>query len=157
MQSAGYVSLFDNDQLANVDGLAGVSSLRQLHVRNNDGLVSLAGLENISSVEALTIWNNNALGSLDFPANLDSVGYVYIRDNDHLSDAENWIKKAVEADSRNDMMWNLGADYALYSQLCRKKHNRTKAKENLRKAIEIMKECGADGWVEKYEKEMAQL
>jgi len=25
------------------------------------------------------------------------------------------------------------------------------------KAIEIFKECGADGWVEKYEKELASL
>jgi hypothetical protein len=33
----------------------------------------------------------------------------------------------------------------------------TKAKENLNKAIEIMEECGADGWVEKYEKELAKL
>ena len=29
------------------------------------------------------------------------------------------------------------------------------AKENLNKAIEIYKECGADGWVEKAEKELA--
>ncbi len=28
---------------------------------------------------------------------------------------------------------------------------------NLGKAIEILKECGADGWVEKYEKELALL
>jgi len=31
------------------------------------------------------------------------------------------------------------------------------AKENLNKAIEILKECGADGWVEKYEKELAAI
>ena len=34
---------------------------------------------------------------------------------------------------------------------------KTKAKENLNKAIEILKECGADGWVEKYEKELSDL
>jgi hypothetical protein len=28
-----------------------------------------------------------------------------------------------------------------------------KSEKNLIKAIEICKECGADGWVEKYEKE----
>jgi hypothetical protein len=28
------------------------------------------------------------------------------------------------------------------------------AKENLGRAIEIFKECGASGWVEKYEKEL---
>jgi hypothetical protein len=35
--------------------------------------------------------------------------------------------------------------------------DRQKAKENMNKAIEILKECGADGWVEKYEKELAAL
>ena len=32
-----------------------------------------------------------------------------------------------------------------------------KAKENLNKAIEIFTECGADGWVDKYEKELATI
>ena len=31
------------------------------------------------------------------------------------------------------------------------------AVEKLGKAIDIFKECGADGWVEKYEKEIAEL
>jgi hypothetical protein len=33
----------------------------------------------------------------------------------------------------------------------------SKAKENQNKAIEIFKECGADGWVEKYKKDLAAL
>jgi len=37
------------------------------------------------------------------------------------------------------------------------KRDGLKAQENLGKAIEILKECGADGWVEKYEKELATL
>jgi hypothetical protein len=36
-----------------------------------------------------------------------------------------------------------------------KKRDKSKAKENLNKAIEIFKECGAEGWVKKYEEEMA--
>ncbi len=32
-----------------------------------------------------------------------------------------------------------------------------KARENLGKAIEILEGCGADGWVEKYEKELALI
>jgi hypothetical protein len=31
------------------------------------------------------------------------------------------------------------------------------ARENLARAIEILSECRADGWVEKYEKELAAL
>jgi hypothetical protein len=44
---------------------------------------------------------------------------------------------------------------------CPESHKRkgepSRAKETLNKAIEIFKECGADGWVERYEKELAEL
>jgi hypothetical protein len=44
---------------------------------------------------------------------------------------------------------------------CTESHKRkaepSKAKENLNKAIEIFKECGADGWMGKYEKGLAKL
>jgi tetratricopeptide (TPR) repeat protein len=76
-------------------------------------------------------------------------------DDQHLSEAENWIQKAIESDQRNRMMFNLGKDYALYADLFKRKGDRLKAQENLGKAIEILKECGADGWVEKYEKVLA--
>ena len=54
-------------------------------------------------------------------------------------------------------MVELGMNYAFYAELFKRKGDQSKAKENLNKAIEIMKECGADGWVEKYEKELAAL
>jgi class 3 adenylate cyclase/tetratricopeptide (TPR) repeat protein len=75
-------------------------------------------------------------------------------DNQHLSEAELWIQNAIEADQRNRMMFHLGKDYVLYADLFKRKGDRPKARENLGKAIEIFKECGADGWVEKYEKEL---
>jgi len=37
------------------------------------------------------------------------------------------------------------------------KGDSSRAEENLNKAIETFKECGADGWVTKYEKEQASL
>jgi class 3 adenylate cyclase/tetratricopeptide (TPR) repeat protein len=81
---------------------------------------------------------------------------LYI-DDQHLFDSEAWIKKAIKADKKNDMMLHLGKNYALYAYLLNRKDDRSKAKENLCKAIEIFKECGADGWVDKYEKELVQL
>jgi tetratricopeptide (TPR) repeat protein len=78
-------------------------------------------------------------------------------DDQHLSEAEHWIQKAIESDQRNRMMFHLSKDYALYAELFKRKGDRLKAQENLGKAIEIFKECGADGWVEKYEKELATL
>ncbi|MFC1829887.1 adenylate/guanylate cyclase domain-containing protein [Thermodesulfobacteriota bacterium] len=78
-------------------------------------------------------------------------------DNQHLPEAEDWIIKAIDIDKRNGMMFYLGRDYALYAELLERKGETLKAKENLNKAIEILKECGADGWVGKYEMELASL
>jgi tetratricopeptide (TPR) repeat protein len=78
-------------------------------------------------------------------------------DDQHIHEAENWIQKAIEADQRNRMMFHLGKDYALYADLSKRKGDRLKAQENLGKAIEIFKECGADGWVTKAEKELARI
>jgi tetratricopeptide (TPR) repeat protein len=78
-------------------------------------------------------------------------------DDQHMNEAEDWIKKAIETDNRNRMMWYLGRDYALYAELFKRKGNRSKAKTKLSKAIEIFKGCGADDWEEKYEKELAAL
>jgi hypothetical protein len=78
-------------------------------------------------------------------------------DDQHLPEAEHWIRKAIEADQRNRMMFHLGKDYALYAELFKRKSDKLRAQENLGKAIEILKECGADGWVEKYGKELATI
>ena len=78
-------------------------------------------------------------------------------DDQHMSEAEHWIGKAIEVDERNGMMFDLGRDYALHSKLFRRKGDQSKAQENLNKAIGIFKECGADGWVEKYEQKLAAL
>jgi len=78
-------------------------------------------------------------------------------DDQHITEAEQWIQNAIEADQKNRMMFHLGNDYALYAKLFKRKDDRLKAHENLSKAIEIFKECGADGWVEKYEKELVAI
>jgi class 3 adenylate cyclase/tetratricopeptide (TPR) repeat protein len=74
-------------------------------------------------------------------------------DDEHISNAQDWFKQAIETDNRNSMRWFLASDYALYAELLKRKGDKLQAKQNLHKAIEIFKECGADGWVEKYEKE----
>jgi tetratricopeptide (TPR) repeat protein len=78
-------------------------------------------------------------------------------DDQHLAEAEEWIRKGIETEKRNGMRWYLGRDYALYAELFKRKGDLSQAKEKLSKAIEIFKECGADGWVEKYEKELVTL
>ena len=78
-------------------------------------------------------------------------------DDRHIGEAEHWIQKAMETDQRNGMRFHLGNDYALCAELFKRKGDRLKTRENLGKAIEILKECGADGWVSKYEKELALI
>jgi tetratricopeptide (TPR) repeat protein len=86
------------------------------------------------------------------------IGEILLNINDqHLSQAEHWIQKAIEADQRNRMMFQLGKDYALYAELFERKGDRLEAQKSLGKAVEILTECGADGWVEKYDKELACL
>lgn len=78
-------------------------------------------------------------------------------DDQHTADAKDWIEKAIEADTKNGTMFYLGMDYAFYSELFRRKGDLSKSRENLNKAIEIFRECGADGWIKKYEEELAAL
>jgi class 3 adenylate cyclase/tetratricopeptide (TPR) repeat protein len=78
-------------------------------------------------------------------------------DDQQASQAEGWIKKAIETDKKNGTIWSLGRDYAHYAELLKRKGDHLKAKENLSKAIETFKECGSDGWVNKFKEEMASL
>ena len=55
------------------------------------------------------------------------------------------------------MMWDLGRDYAIYGELLKQKGDLQTAKEKLGQAIDILTKCGADGWVEKYQKELAAI
>ena len=91
-------------------------------------------------------WNPKNLGEI-----LINMGGQYIYA------AEDWIKKAIKEDKNNVMMWCLGRDYVLYSELYRRNEKQQKSKEKLCKAIDIFRECGANGWVKKYEKELAEL
>jgi tetratricopeptide (TPR) repeat protein len=78
-------------------------------------------------------------------------------DGQHLKEAESWINQAIESDKRNGTNWSLGKDYLSYADLLIKKADPMKARENLGKAIETFQECGADGWVERVERKLAEF
>jgi hypothetical protein len=78
-------------------------------------------------------------------------------DDQHVADAGDWAEKAIDSDERNGMKFRLGQDYVLYAEVFKHKGDQSKAKKNLNQAIETFKKCGADGWVEKYAKELAKL
>ena len=87
-----------------------------------------------------------------------NIGDVLLHiDNDHLADAEVWFQKAIETDTGNGMRWELAQDHAGYTDWFKKKGDIQGAKEQLTKAIDLFRDCGADGWVEKYEKELALI
>jgi len=72
-----------------------------------------------------------------------------------MSEAESWIEKTIETDKANNFIFFLGQDHIVYAEFFRRKGNLPKAKENLNRAIENFRDCSADGWVKKYEKELA--
>ena len=76
---------------------------------------------------------------------------------EYLHDAEGWILEAIEADQRNGKKFHLGQDYALYADFYKRTNDPQKTDEYLNQAIQIFKECGADGWVEKYEKQVREV
>ena len=84
-----------------------------------------------------------------------SIGEIFLNiDDEYVSDAQKWLEKAIEGDRRNSLKLFLGCDYALYAELFKRKGDRSRTKESLSKAIEIFKECGADGYLKKAEKEL---
>ena len=78
-------------------------------------------------------------------------------DGRHVIEAEHWILKAIEANERNSMRFHLGLDYALYANYFQRQGDRSKAQENLGKSIDILRQCGSDWWVEKYENQLRDL
>ncbi|MBT4642784.1 MAG: hypothetical protein HOC09_28605 [Deltaproteobacteria bacterium] len=94
---------------------------------------------------------------------LESLASVYISeiflniDDQHMSEAEVSLNKAIEINTQNGTQFWLSQSYYLYSEFFKRRNNLLQAREQMNKAIEIMKECGADGWVERYEKELVEL
>jgi class 3 adenylate cyclase/tetratricopeptide (TPR) repeat protein len=78
-------------------------------------------------------------------------------DEDHFLDATVWIQKAIDADSRNGMKWYLATDHALYADWFKKKGDIYGAKEQFATAINLFRECGADGWVTRTEEALAEF
>jgi len=77
--------------------------------------------------------------------------------NDQFEKAKENLEIAQKGFQNIYMDFWLARNYAVYAELYKKEGDQPKANENMTKAIEIMKEYGADGWVEKYEKELSEL
>lgn len=42
-------------------------------------------------------------------------------DEPDFEEAENWILTGIESDDKNNVIWHLGCDYALYAELFKQK------------------------------------
>jgi tetratricopeptide (TPR) repeat protein len=85
-----------------------------------------------------------------------NIGDVLLNmDENHYAEAGTWFQKAIKDDAENAIMWEMARDHAAYADWFRKKGDVQGARDQLTRAIDLFKECGADGWVEKYEKELA--
>ncbi len=79
-----------------------------------------------------------------------------VEDKD-IQQIEHWILRAIDADQKNGQSWNLGMDYVCYANFFALGGESSKVRENLTKAIEIFKKCGAERWGEKYKEKLAKL
>jgi len=87
-----------------------------------------------------------------------NIGEIFLNiDGQHFAEAQHWIEQAIEADERNGMRWHLARDIAVYAELFKRKGDMFKAREQLGRAIDIYKECGADGWVTMAQEALAKL
>ena len=75
----------------------------------------------------------------------------------HGADADYKLHRGPAEFVDMDMGFFLARTNAIFAEIYRKKGDHSKAKKNLNKAIEFLKQSGSDGWAEKYEKEMAAL
>jgi len=82
--------------------------------------------------------------------------YLHLDDR-HMDEAQMWIRRSIDFDTEHALPWNLGKDYSLYADWFTKKGDMQGAREQLMKAIDSFRKCGADGWVERTEKKLQDM
>jgi len=83
-----------------------------------------------------------------------SLGEIFLNlGGNQVDEAEQWVRKSIEVDARNGMRLSLAMNYGLYGKFFKQQGDKSRAREELGKAIEILKECGADGLVEPHGQE----
>ena len=86
------------------------------------------------------------------------IAKIYLNlDDQYMSESERWIKRGIDFNTKHDTKWQLARDHVIYANWFKKNVDILKTKEQLTIAIDLFKECGADGWVEKYKKELSSL
>ena len=63
------------------------------------------------------------------------------------TEAEEWIKRAIEVHKKYGMNWHLANDYVAYADFFIHQGESHKAEENLNQANRLFESCGAEGWL----------
>jgi class 3 adenylate cyclase/tetratricopeptide (TPR) repeat protein len=83
------------------------------------------------------------------------IGEIFMNvGKEHFDKAEDWLRQAIQTDEKDKMKWFLAGDHVVLSDLHERKGEKSKAEENLQTAINIFKQCGADGWVRRIERQL---
>jgi class 3 adenylate cyclase/tetratricopeptide (TPR) repeat protein len=143
------ISVFEQHRILPSELKLGRLALALVKILGGDVDIELQPLYRYQAASKTKVWEGYMQRYLS--AILMNIG------KEHLPEAESWIRKAIEDDSRNGTRWSLAQDFAHYAELCKRKGDLTMAKEKLSKAIDIFKECGADGWVKKTEEALAAI
>jgi hypothetical protein len=76
----GFLRVFVNPMLTNVDGLTGLTSVERIDISGNDALTNVDGLSNITYVwNGISISGNGALTNLDGLANITSSPSIFVQ------------------------------------------------------------------------------
>jgi len=90
-----------------------------------------------------------------------SIGYLYLgklyADLDQKKQALKNFEKGEEMFREMSSDFWLAVTFSAYADLSEREGDLSKAKEHLHNAIGIFNKLSADGWVEKYEKALAEL
>jgi len=81
---------------------------------------------------------------------------LYLNISD-MQKADRLIQEAIAIDSQNKNFFDLPQDLAVSAEIYKRMGDQSRVIAALSEAIRIYRECGADGWVEKYEKELVSL
>jgi tetratricopeptide (TPR) repeat protein len=75
----------------------------------------------------------------------------------YFIEAAKWFEKAIDVDKNNGLKFELGFDYLSYGNYFKRKGDVTSAKKMMGNALKIFKECGAKGWINLVDTNLASI
>jgi len=143
------IDIFEHDHIIPSWRNVSKSAIEKMKAINKDTRVDLEEIIGYADANKARIWDGWIRRN---------IGEILLNSDDQrLDEAEGWINKAIEADSTNGTLLNLGRNYALYAELCSRRGDQDKAVTAFQKAIAVFKDCGSEGFLKRAEKSLASI